>query len=411
MNIQINKRRSKNILIYALLFLCSMNFEAKFHYFVYGLFMILILSQQANLLVTHGSLAYLALGVLMSLYCIDEGILSMLRCFSPFMMYELGFNLTVQNKRSLKENYGTENSTESFVYALIVSVCAGSFSHYLLNAVTNIGNIIGRNTIDVWSDEIMGATGQACLACLMLGLAVALIFKPLKAYQRYLGIACIIAALAYNLVLSGRSIIVVLAVLFFVSLLYINKIEKNFNKKLSLFIKIILALLAVLLIFAFNVFGVRNLLMQSNFVERFTEVLNFWDNSAREEAKLQFILHGWQYPFGGNHLLEQYGYAHDLLLDGYDEFGLLAFILLVLILSFGISSLIALLKRPRYSHELKFALLCVYVAILLIFLVEPILAGMAWLFVIYCFINGFMDGMRDADRLNGSMPLTKEKIS
>ena len=398
MSLQISKRTVQNIFIYVLLFLCSMNFQAKFHYFVYALFIILIISQKNYLFINNKSLVYLALCVLMSLYSAKEGLLSMLRCFSSFMMYVVGFNLTVKNDQFINEEKESGFSGEYFVYTLIVLISVGSFSHYMLNAITNFGVEIGRNTIDVWSGEIMAATGQSCLACLMLGLSIAIIFKPLKKYQKNLGFACIFVALAYNFVLSGRLIIAVLFVLIFVCLIYISKVEKSVSKKVSLAIKVMAFAFAIWLVFLLNIGGIQDFLMESNFVERFTEVLDFWDNSDRNNAKLQFILNGWKHPFGGLHLRMEYGYAHDLLLDGYDEFGFGGFILLLGVLLNGLYSFYKLLMSSRYSHEFKLVLLCVYVSILIVFCIEPILAGTAWLFTLFCFINGCMDGMRNSRR-------------
>ena len=400
MKIRIDNSRMKNILMYSLLFLCSMNFLAKFHYFVYALFVFLILLQKARLHLNQKIFVYLALNIVMALYSMDEGVLSALRCFSSFMMYVVGFNLAMWNRRVESSENAFDRSFEGVIYTAIVSICIGSFSHFLLNAVINIGSVIGRNTIDVWSGEVMAATQQACLASLVLGLAVAVIFKPLKRYQKYLGIACIVAVLAYNFVLSGRALIVLLCALCFVCALYMNKVEANVRKKLSFLLTILVCVLLLGLAFVFDVGGLKTSLMQTNLFERFSNFLNFFDNSARNEAKMRFIVNGWKYPFGGNHMLEQYGYAHDLLLDGYDEFGIFGFLLLVAVLLMGVTSFYKLMRQPCYSSELKIIFLGVYVSMLLVFCIEPILAGMVWLFVMFCFINGIMDGMRCTERRN-----------
>lgn len=47
---------------------------------------------------------------------------------------------------------------------------------------------------------------------------------------------------------------------------------------------------------------------------------------------------------------EQYGYAHDLLLDAYDECGVLILIQLIVILFNAIKDVIALLKSPKTSY-------------------------------------------------------------
>ena len=94
----------------------------------------------------------------------------------------------------------------------------------------------------------------------------------------------------------------------------------------------------------------------------------------------------------------RFGYAHDLLLDAYDEYGVVAFLLLVAILIQGGLQVYRLLRYSNYSGGFKLALLLIYVAILLEFWVEPILAGMQWLFACYCLINGCVTGMNLSER-------------
>ena len=89
----------------------------------------------------------------------------------------------------------------------------------------------------------------------------------------------------------------------------------------------------------------------------------------------------------------QYGYAHDLLLDGYDEYGILGLLMLLGILASGVRALYRLMIRTDYAKENKLAFLCVNCAVWLVFYVEPILPGMQWLFACYALMNGIMDAM------------------
>ena len=345
---------------------------------------------------------YLGLGVLMALYNMNEGLLPMLRCLACCMMYLVGYNMVVLF-RCHTDSQNAENRlprAELIANALIISMCVGSFIHYVLNALSNIGSNIGRNTIDIWSNEIMAATGQAAIACLMLGLSVAWIYQPSKKIYRFVGIGAIVTVLAYNLTLAGRTLIVVLGALFVVGFLFVNRIRKNGMEKLRLVIGFVFAIMVGILVISLNIGGIRDYISESNLFDRFTLSFDsFFYDSARSSSKLGYILNGWKYPFGGLHLRSAFGYAHDLLLDGYDEYGIFGFLFLVTILLFGLFSLYRLLRHTNYSHAFKIVLLCVYTAILLYFTVEPILAGMAWLFSCYCLINGCMDGLNEAHRL------------
>lgn len=400
MELRIKKESIGYALICSLLILCAMNFSAKFFYFVFALFFSLLLTQK-TLLFNNKAIVYLGLGVLMAVYNMDEGLLSMLRCLACCMMYLVGYNMViVRYHKKIEEGDVRLHGAESVANALIISMCVGSFIHYALNALSNIGSNIGRNTIDIWSNQIMAATGQAAIACLMLGLSVAWIYQPSKKIYRFVGIAAIAAVLAYNLTLAGRTLIVVLGSLFVIGFLFVNKIRKKGMEKLRLVIGFVLTIMVAILVISLNIGGIRDYISESNLFDRFTLSFdNFFYDSTRNSSKLGFILNGWKYPFGGLHLRSAFGYAHDLLLDGYDEYGIFGFLFLVAILLFGLFSLYHLLKRTSYSNSFKIVLLCVYTAILLYFTVEPILAGMAWLFSCYCLINGCMDGLNEAHRL------------
>ena len=98
-----------------------------------------------------------------------------------------------------------------------------------------------------------------------------------------------------------------------------------------------------------------------------------------------------QYLFGGGYIHETVGgYAHDVFLDTYDEAGIFSLIAVIAVVLNAISKLWKLIKTPQISSNLKLLLLCIYVAILIEFIVEPILDGMPWLLMIFCFFNGMI---------------------
>lgn len=395
MTFRINSNRLKNIIIFALLFFAAMNFFAKFFYFVFAAFFFLLVIQK-KIKINNISFLYLAVGVLMAIYNYREGILSMLRCLACFMFYIVGYNMSVITKEEsgiLSEDrvlYSSQNVS----FAMIIAMCLGAFVHYLLNAVTNAGTFIGRNTIDIWSGEIMAATGQATLVCLMCGLAVASIYMPLKKVYRYIAIVSIVAILMYNLILAGRTVIVILLFLFMIGFVYTFIKAKDYVKRTKLILGLLIVFATCSLIFIFNFWGIRDHILTSNLGNRVgTSFDSFIFDSPRIECKINFITNAWRYPFGGMNMRNQFGYAHDLLLDGYDEYGIFGFLLLVVILVATVVGVFKLLKCRGYEDKFKLLVLCIFVAILLNFCVEPILAGMPWLFACFSLFSGAIDGM------------------
>ena len=135
---------------------------------------------------------------------------------------------------------------------------------------------------------------------------------------------------------------------------------------------------------------IRESTLFSRFEGSFTYLV---DIESRVHTKMRFLTQLVDYPFGDCHIRSMYGYAHDLLLDAYDEYGMLVFCMLCCILIIGMVQLFSLLRRTGYTESFMLMLLLIYCAILLEFAVEPILVGMPWLFSCYCLINGCVTGM------------------
>ncbi len=391
--IKIESKKLEYGLIIACLFLSSMNFYAKFFYFVFAAFLIfLFLSRKIE--VTWSTLLYLSLGAFMAVYNADEGILSMLRCLAYVFCYIIGGNIVMDASKlggSAKEK---DLQSQRTAYGFLISICLGSFVHFMLNFLTNRGTTIGRNTIDIWTGSVMAATVQAAIACCMTGFSVAMILCPMKRKQRLYGIIAILGIMLYNLMLAGRTLIVIFLVVFLVGFVYfLTDRGDNIRRRKTLFALAGLASLALLL-YLFNAGGIRDYVEGSNLLFRFGGSDKGLLNTERTNSKMLFLRDFWTYPFGGLHMQQKYGvHAHDLLLDAYDEYGIIELILLVMILAAGIWKLLRLCRNKDFHLGYRMAFLCVYIAILLEFTVEPIFEAAPWLFVNYALINGCVDGL------------------
>ena len=393
---KVSVHKVQNFVIFSLLFLAAMNFSAKFFYFVFGAFCALILFRRKIVLLPN-TLVYLLLSFLTAAYHSSETILSMLRCMAWLLFYLVGLNLAgVRNSRVDKRLEYDSGYSEKNCYKILVVIACGSFGHYLLNFLYNFHNILNRNTNDIWSGTVMAATGQAALACIMSGLAVAWLFAPPKKKYRVLGILCVVTLFVYNQILACRTPLVIFAVLLIVGFLFMVRTAKTGHRKARLIAGFGTVVALVVVAISLNLFGIRDSFMDSNLFGRFDGTGLDWGESDRFDAKFMYLQNAHENLFGGLHLREKYGYAHDLWLDGYDEYGIFGLILLVVITIIGIKDLVKLVRRTNYSKAFKLTITCIYIAILLQFCVEPILAGMAWLFACYCLINGCIAGMNMA---------------
>lgn len=391
MKLRLKVNKIKNVLIYFFLFLAAMNFQAKFFYFVFIVFFLIVL--QRRIKINAMSAVYLALCLLMAAFNYKEGLMSILRCFSPVFCYIVGLNIVMNTDSRTLHKYGIYTA-EMNCYLVLVMISFGSFTHFMLNYFYNFGKFLGRNTNDIWTGGVMAATGQCALVCMMIGLSVSMLFAPIKKWHRLVACASIVFMILYILILATRTPIVIFLVMLLIGLFYSIKNSQGFSKKIRYILVFSIFLVIVLLVYMMNIGGIQDFVKSSAIYERFAGSLSsFSESSGRNNAKALFIMDGLNYPFGGINMRKKYGYAHDLLLDGYDEYGFFALVFLIAILIAGIVQLYKVLRSDTISGELKLSLLLINVAVLMEFTVEPILEGMSWLFSCYCLINGCMTSL------------------
>lgn len=345
MTMRIRTDKIGGFLTMALLFMAAMNLGGKFFYYVFLAFFLVFLSKRC-LKVDKTTIVYLLLCALMAVGSYGSGLLAVIRRFAPFCFYLVGVNL-IANDTDSAADAPRRDVIQRKAYRLLAVVSLGSFSHYLLNYLYNRGAAVGRNTNDIWSGQAMAATGQNALACLMLGLSCAMLFFPMKEWHRWPAAAGIAVMLLYNMTLACRTMLVMLGILLLLGMLYPRQ-DTGYGTQLARN-TIYTALLggASAIVLALNPFGLRDRIWSSALVSRIVNPSSaMLGNETRAYAKLAFIRSMPQYPLGGFHMKKRYGYAHDLLLDAYDGYGIFVFLLMLAVLAAGIWQLYVLLRRP-----------------------------------------------------------------
>ena len=376
-----------NSLVVLCLFLAAMNFGAKFFYLALGAAAILIATRK-TLKVNKAFFLCLFFGIVLGMYDVDGGGLkALIRPLAYCGLYLVGCNFT----KSEDLNFEKEKKA-----SLLVSVFSlGAFSHFMLNFFSNRGNDIGRNTLDFWTGETLSATGQAALASLMIGLSVAWLLAPPKWFFRIFSIVAIAGVFFYSLILAGRTVFAIFALVFILGFLFLlwDKGLRGCVKPLSL---VVILTLSVVIAWSLDIGGFKTIVMESNIYQRFSET-SFQDliNTGRSERKIYFLQNMLNYPFGGANMRAEVGYAHDLLLDAYDAYGVGVFVLLVLILLEGIKEAVKFCRNRKTSLRYRMPIFCVYMSVLMEFFVEPIFASTPWIFAFYCLLNGCLYGLNN----------------
>lgn len=376
----------KQSLILFLLFLSSMNLFAKSFYFVFAAFVILILSTKK---IRINSDIFLLL-MFSATYAVFAGlyhdVLSFLRVFAMPLCYLLGINFFENRDCNITDKNFVDKKT-------VMSICIpalGAFAHYCINYLMNNDSAY-RNTIDIWTGESLSATGQACLAIIAVGvfLYVLFSFEKHNVILKILSVVGLIIILLYNLVLGGRALLLILCTEFIIAFIWSLRHTKNSNKKLILTLLLLLMFVVFALIYSFDVYGLRTLILGSNLSQRF-ETSSFLSDS-RVYFKIEYLKHMIDYPFGGGYIFNIVGqYAHELYLDVYSDAGIIPFILVLAFVIVSVIRIISYTKTEDIPSETRLLMLLSNISILMTFWMEPIMVGMPWMFCIFCFYQGIL---------------------
>lgn len=382
--------KTKVPMAYIVLFffaLATMNVINRYYYFAYIAVGLFCIKQNRRFKLDAGPVAMLFLLAASWVLFSPESTASIFGLIKPFtylLCYIVGNSLLDDDI-----NYGKDKTPLKLFYITVTAVATGSLAHYLLNWVTN-RNYGSRNTIDIWVGTEMAATGQAALACLPLGLAIACLFIKTGKKIKIASIAAILLILGYNLVLSGRTLLIMFAVIVLVALFHkLSTLKEGRARLIALFIAIILL---IVFVYQTNLFNVRSYIEGSPLYDRFFSDKSDEDveDDERLDRKIYYLKNFDRHLFGGAHLLEEIGYSHDIILDTHDEGGIFAFVGMLGYLFISLGHLVRCLKDKSLSFEFRNIVLCVYVIVYLEFMVEPILQGMPWLFATFCLIDGYV---------------------
>lgn len=385
----LNKKGSMTMTHIVLLTIClaSMNLINAYYYCIFAAIGIFCVIPRAKIHIDPlptAMLLILAVSWMLFALTATTSMLAPIKPFTYVLCYILGSSMISRDSQ-----ISAEKTSCKLFYSLVFAIALGSLIHYLLNWIINIG-ASDRNTIDFWTRTPFSATGQAALACIPLALAIACLFSRTDKRIKVASAIAIVIVMIYNLILAGRTLIVMTLII--VAIAFSRrflKLKKGKTRTLLITFTIIAALI---LAYQINLFGVRSFIENSPIYERFfgkasTENLG---EGGRMQRKAAHIKHMLEHLWGGAHLREEYGYAHDIFLDTYDEAGIFAFIAVVVYMLNTLSHLIKCIRDKSLSFEFRQIVLCIYVGIYMEFMIEPILQGMPWLFALFCLIDGYV---------------------
>lgn len=341
---------------------------------------IIIPKQIGLLIIVLFSITYTFISTIINQQKIDLFLL-----LGPISAYYSGFVIMKFCKDECKEQY---------VIKCIFAILIGFFIHAMLNFSINIGSE-SRNTIDFWTGDVMSATLQGTLLTPLLATLFYTIFYINKKTIKITMFLFFIFALAYDMVIATRSVIIIAMIVFLISVFSYIIMENKIKNKLRILIIIFASILVIIAMYSTDTFEIKTKIESSNLFSRIEDTENMTSDNARINAQLDAIKNILKYPFGMPKDISFAGlsYAHNMWLDVAKETGIIPLILLIVFFILNICSLIKVINNKKWSVKLKILLISVYITFLLIFSIEPILQGIPIIFIAFCILASFIDAI------------------
>lgn len=248
---------------------------------------------------------------------------------------------------------------------------------------------------DIWSGQYISATGAMVNATAFLGCVYYLIFKGNR-QKRIIGIALLITNTLYDLIMGGRSFLVILVAGIIVGFLT-DAIRSNGIGSALRKILLIGSVLAVVIVA--GIFVLRtNTAFQSFFEDTYFYKRFFRENAyenilttGRTNLRDIYVSNMWEYPFGGRKIWNiAHQYAHELYLDIYDIGGIVPYILIIIFVIQSVLNCFKSAKSKFLEQETQILLIGFVTCINLQFFIEPILSGAPILLDVYCVFVGYI---------------------
>ncbi|MBR3805818.1 MAG: hypothetical protein IKJ13_03165 [Clostridia bacterium] len=375
-----------SLIILLCIFLGSLNLINRYYYciFIAAIFFIITPKRKMRFNFDFTILFCFSLSILLFDPSSQTMITNMIKPFTYPLCYFMGLSLFSGSSEGKTDILQQEKRTSLLIYV----ISGGVMSHFILNMITNRG-VEDRNVIDFWTQDAMSATGQATLACLMIAVSVAFLFSNTSKIKKVIAIVSLLLITAYNLILAGRTIFMLILVTLGAAYLFTLFVKKVGS--LKVFIVMLVVILILLTLYNNNAFGIKTSFEMSNFYDRFFggDVAQEIDDDSRMENKLYYVEHFFDSMLGGGNIRAEFGHSsHDLYLDTYDESGIFALLTIAVYIIMSIYRAVKCARSKKLSFEMKMLLVCIYTTVNIQFWLEPILRGVPWLLAAYCLIDG-----------------------
>ncbi|MFC4802572.1 hypothetical protein ACFPA1_25000 [Neobacillus sp. GCM10023253] len=282
-----------------------------------------------------------------------------------------------------------------FIVKTMLSITLGLFLNGLLNMI-NYFQIYGFNpnqtglrvVPNIWSGGVLTDTLQGtyfALVSSILFYSFILLKKGKHILIPIILIGCTIFSIISSFILGNRTLIAVVMVSFVVSFLVYSYLERKSKKEFFKVLLFVSGLFSLVFIFYIsNSFGLKEFVLNSTWYTR-TETASMMDDARIRFYKIA-LSQMLDFPFGGYHM--SFTYAHNLWFDVLNATGLIPFFFLLLYTLNSIKGLVNIIIYKSIDMQFKMFTLGIYLGFFLVFMVEPILEGVPYMFLLFILFNG-----------------------
>jgi len=276
---------------------------------------------------------------------------------------------------------------DRMLYKMTFVLAAGFFAHGVLNFyayVTTYGvDSPYRVTVDYWRNDILSVTGCSLYYVPLMSLAIGYLFYGQKRLWKLASLAVISVGVMVNVVYSNRTAMYLVAILTVLGVAT-SLFRKNASPKTWLTILFILALVS----FAWttDIMGFRSVILDLNVTKRIVG-----SDVGRFSVWRDFLTSDWwSHPLGGDRVVLQYGYAHNLWLDTLRTVGFAPFFLLI---GFSFMAFFSVSKFYKSAEDGQKPYVYLILGTTISCAVEPIIASNPYYFLMLLMIIGGIKGI------------------
>lgn len=285
--------------------------------------------------------------------------------FTLPMAYYIGSNMNEVNQKNIK-------------YVIYI-LALGMATYLLINFAFELTqyplkNLFGKvRRYDIWTRELIRPTIISVNAYLLISIFYYVIRFEKNRLIKLVSIILFVNVIVYNIALSRRTILLVIALSFVLCFILDILYTKNiiFNKKIRRILLSSILLISILgfSIIYFDLFGVWTIFKNTGLYDK---IISYGIRSDRLDYLVQAIKLAPYHLWGGQEISNIIGIQiHDLWSDIFDYAGIIPWLLILTYSIKCISTFISCIKNKQINKNLKLMFINLFVVILISLMMEP----------------------------------------